>query len=358
MALYMTYLQFKYYLADDDMSPVSYQYFSNEKDKVDFPAVTVGIFGFNHIFKEQNDVFKLANVTPLSYRDFLEGKPNNYSEEHSVIRYDDVVLDINEGYLLSSYAIYTKSHTQSRSNFSMVPLYKLPNFIYFTKRENDIEHDEINLDVFELNATLLFEKQLVISISIHQKGRMNRSLRKPSIQPLLPKQYQHGAWRRYDINEVEVLRRRDKPKAPCNANLLDEESFIIDMITRNVGCVPTYWEHHAAAKMSSNTTFERCTSHEEYHKIQEQAGHMYWNYLKNGKGSLYLLPCTEMKVSTFTTEFPVPSSDILRLEIVYNVNSYKEIANTEAYTAEMLLGQIGGFVGRIYRCGNKVMPPP
>ena len=25
----------------------------------------------------------------------------------------------------------------------------------------------------------------------------------------------------------------------------------------------------------------------------------------------------------------------------------KEIANTEAYTAEMLLGQIGGFVGRI-----------
>ena len=111
MALYMTYLQFKYYLADDDMSPVSYQYFGNEKDKVDFPAVTVGIFGFNHIFKEQNDVFKLANVTPLSYRDFLEGKPNNYSEEHSVIRYDDVVLDINEEYLLSSYAIYTKSHT-------------------------------------------------------------------------------------------------------------------------------------------------------------------------------------------------------------------------------------------------------
>ena len=54
-----------------------------------------------------------------------------------------------------------------------------------------------------------------------------------------------------------------------------------------------------------------------------------------------------MKVSTFTTEFPVPSPDILRLEIAYNVNSYKEIANTEAYTAEMLLGQIGGFVGRI-----------
>ena len=229
----------------------------------------------------------------------------------------------------------------------MAPLYKLPNFIYFTKRENGIEHDEINLDVFELNATLLFEKQLVISVSIHQKGRMNRSLRKPSIQPLLPKQYQHGAWRRYDINEVEVLRRRDKPRAPCNSNLLDEESFIMDMITRNVGCVPTYWEHRSAVKISSNTKFERCTSHEKYHKIQEQAGHMYWNYLKNGKDSLHLLPCTEMKVSTFTTEFPVPSSDILRLEIAYNVNSYKEIANTEAYTAEMLLGQIGGFVGRI-----------
>ena len=39
-------------------------------------------------------------------------------------------------------------------------------------------------------------------------------------------------------------------------------------------------------------------------------------------------------------------SDVLKLIFSHNVNSYKEVANTKAYTIEMLLGQVGGFVGR------------
>ena len=54
-----------------------------------------------------------------------------------------------------------------------------------------------------------------------------------------------------------------------------------------------------------------------------------------------------MKVSTFTIEFHDGfSSDVLKLIFSHNVNSYKEVANTKAYTIEMLLGQVRGFVGR------------
>ena len=50
MALYMTYLQFKYYLADEDMSPVSYRYFSDENSKIDYPTFSVCFFGSQYVF--------------------------------------------------------------------------------------------------------------------------------------------------------------------------------------------------------------------------------------------------------------------------------------------------------------------
>ena len=67
LALYMTYLQFKYYLADEDMSPVSYQYFSDENSKIDYPTFSVCFFGSQYVFDPQKDVFKSTNVTPVSF---------------------------------------------------------------------------------------------------------------------------------------------------------------------------------------------------------------------------------------------------------------------------------------------------
>ena len=345
LALYMTYLQFKYYLADEDMSPVSYQYFSDENSKIDYPTFSVCFFGSQYVFDPQKDVFKSTNVTPVSFGQFLQGNLIRHAEEHNAIKYDEVALDINKGYLLSAYGVNTEFHTKSRSNFSMVPSYTLPDYICLAKAKKEKRFEKTNYDVVELNATLAFERHFVITAVIHQKGRITRSLRKLSIQPIVPKEYQHGAMRRYDINDIEVLRRRDKATAPCNSSLLDEDKFIMSLIMRNVGCIPTYWEEFFAADKSLNQDLERCRSHEEYQKLNKMRDYIYWNF--NSEGSLYLQPCTEMKVSTFTIEFHDGfSSDVLKLIFSHNVNSYKEVANTKAYTIEMLLGQVGGFVGR------------
>ena len=117
LALYMTYLQFKYYLADEDMSPVSYQYFSDENSKIDYPTFSVCFFGSQYVFDPQKDVFKSTNVTPVSFGQFLEGKIMRHAEEHNAIKYDEVALDINKGYLLSAYGVNTEFHTESRSMF-------------------------------------------------------------------------------------------------------------------------------------------------------------------------------------------------------------------------------------------------
>ena len=344
MALYMTYLQFMYYLADEDMSPVSYKYFSDENDKMDYPTFSVCFFGIQYVFDPESEAFKSINVTPFSFGQFLEGNMTHYAEEHNAIQYDEVVLNINRGYLLSSYGVHTEFHTQSKNNFSMIPSYKLPKYICFMKTKKHRKLDKTNYDVIELNATLTFQRQLMITPVIHQKGRLIRSLRKLTFHPLVPKEYQHGAMRRYDINEIEVLRRRDKTTAPCNSSLLDEDKFTMSLIMRNVGCVPTYWEEFFAADKSLHQDLERCRSHEEYQKVTKMRDYVYWNF--NSEGSLYLQPCIEMKVSTITTEFHEGfASDILRLIFSHNVNSYTEVANTKAYTIEMLLGQVGGFVG-------------
>ena len=110
-----------------------------------YPDFSISLYGINHIFNPRSDAFHSTNVTPLSYQSFLNARLPNHTEHHGVIRYDDVVLDINDGYLLSAYSVSSNDACkkdcknaygeQGGFDFPMVPAnMSLPVFILLLLR--------------------------------------------------------------------------------------------------------------------------------------------------------------------------------------------------------------------------------
>ena len=304
----MSYLQFNYFSLNDDMATISYQYFNDDNEGHEYPTFTICFYGNQHIFNDSSDVFKSKNVTPLSYRRFLEAGLVNHSQEHSEINYHDVVWKFYDAYIIPK--IFLEG--------------------------GDVQEN--------------FDRKITISAYVHQKTKMIKSLAKSSIPLVFPNEYKNGTQRWYGIHWVEVLRRRENSKIPCNESLINEDAMILQTIMERIGCIPTFWEHSAKNK-SLNRTIEKCKSHKQYRALWELYNKVHNKALSKDSGidstnRLYLEPCTEMKLSTIARKYDTTYPDVLQLNFVYLENTYKEISNQRAYTFETLLGQVGGFVGK------------
>ena len=353
MASYMTYLQFKYYLSNEDVASISYKQFSYKKENK-YPDFSISLYGINHIFNPRSDAFHSTNVTPYSYQTFLNARLPNHTEQHGLIRYDDVVLDINDGYLLSAYSVSSNDACkkdcknafgeQGGFDFPMVPVFKAPQIIWFSKDKAYQKYSRYDYELIHLNTTSLSDRQLVVDVFVHQKGQLIRNIMKTPISPITPKEYKGGIIRWFGIHDVTVLRRREDGREPCNGNLKDEDTYILRLIMKETGCIPTFWEH-LAKNDSLNDVTEICTRHEQYLKLWKLYTKIALNF--NALDSLYMQPCTQSKMSIISREYEQSQPNILQLKIAYLENTYTEITTTRAYTLETLLAQAGGFVGMI-----------
>ena len=141
MAAYMTYLQFNYYFNNDDVASIAYRKF-NEEEKDEYPTITICLSDMNEngkIFNETHPIFNSTLVTPLLYSLFLKGYPKIKSENNlSKIQYNDVVLNIQNGYLQSSVSGATfymfSKHDRRTDPFSLnAASYRMPYIFCFDK---------------------------------------------------------------------------------------------------------------------------------------------------------------------------------------------------------------------------------
>ena len=351
MTLYMVHLQFAYFLQNDDFVSMSYRHFNSE-EKDEYPIFTICVYGFNGaIFDESNDIFNSTQADPYLYQNFLKGRVshNDHSFDFGSINYDDVVLDIQKSYVIalgsgtSLTCLFdeSKGNCETKKSFTLISSYSLESLVCLTKsisyRKDLIQY----YDLVYLNSTLLYEKQLKVYIYIHQKGKLSRALQK-SAKPIKPEQYKGGLTRHYEVNEVEILRRREKSKMPCNESLTDEDGYIVRKIVIEIGCIPAYWEKFKN-QINFPSALSKCYSPQQYTELRSKV-HRLTKKFSTMKSS-YLQPCTEMKTSVATKK-EIAREGYLRLYFLYLNDSYKEVVNLKAYTAETLLSQIGGFVGK------------
>ena len=367
---YMTYLQFMYYLSNEDLASISYQKF-NQEEKDEYPIFSVCFLGYNgEIYKESHDIFKSRNVTILSYRKYLYGELEDSGNQFSTIKFDDVALDINESYLLktSEFTSQNGERTFWDVPFQLTRTMQNVDYVCVSKSMPYRKNTKQYFDYLALNSSKMADTGINVYLFIHQKGRLFREWNSIPYIIYPDEKLKHGTYRVFDIGQVDILRKRENSNMACEKVMKDEDEYISRQIILNAGCIPTHWENFAG-NVGLNRTTRMCKSRTDYNSTNSQ----YWNTLKSFDSvhDTKRQPCTEM-VALVTAKdetdnikdcpffFYLYSRDntsgILYLQFNYLQDVYREIINTKAYTGESLLGQVGGFVG-IYE-NTFVQPSP
>ena len=252
LAIYLVVLQLRYYLANEDLISMSYRHFNSE-EKDEYPTLTICFNGYQGaIFDGSNDIFNQGNASVGTYQRYINGKPNynKSSFDYNSINYDEVALDINKGYLIRSErgfaldCLFSKAVRRTcRTETLLMGTYSYGSgfAVCFTKTISYLKNQIQQYDFISLNASLLYQKNLTVRAIIHQKRQFFRSAKKATV-PITPADYENGFSSHYEINDIEVLRRREQSEIPCNASLTDEDSFIMRRLAIDTGCIPTYWE--------------------------------------------------------------------------------------------------------------------
>ena len=150
-------------------------------------------------------------------------------------------------------------------------------------------------DAIHLNGTLLHDQGLFVSVYVHQKGQLMRAVMQNS-ELISPNDYKNGFFRYFDINDIEVLRKRPDSNRPCDEKLIDEDGLFRKQIMSDAECVPTFWDQFVDGP-SLTTTFPKCKKSKQYRKTFFQSLDRLRTF-----GDDHVQPCTQMKVSVLTRD--------------------------------------------------------
>ena len=339
---YFAYLQFLYYVRNDDVASISYRNF-NDKQKDEYPIFTICFRSIypNTIFKEE--AFIDYNMTSKSYEKYLSGIPEDGNHILADIIYDEVVFNIHDkGYLNFLTSNSVKGNQKLFEMLSMIPTFKDPFAICYSKNISFQRNVRYVMDYVNLNTSLLYNGFYRMDVYIHPRGQLLRSFNKPSISQITPSQYKNGMKYEFHINDVEVLRRREDSNTPCNKSLTNEDAYALGLIMKMSNCIPAYWSELAPA-LQLKKIFKICTLN-KYLRITEKYTNMINGF--STPNSLYLHPCRNMKIYATKTATVGSNPQEGEFYFKYDQDYYTEIVNARAYSFETLLGQVGGFVGK------------
>ena len=322
------------------MASISYRIFNNE-EKDEYPGFSICFMGSGgRIFDRSHDVFNSNNVTRGSYYWYLKGGRGrdinlygkDYPAQFTTIEFEDVVWNISEGDLMN-----TEAYCNVDCQIDLIPTFRSPNEICVSKNMVHRKNVKQNFDYISMDSCMLYEQNLEVRVYVHKEGQFIRSRANIYGQEL-----KNGVRRNINIGQVDILRKRANGKIPCDQYMKDEDEYRIEQVIKSVGCIPTFWRQHAG-RMGLNQTYPICTNTMDYGKVQTQLQRIDANLTTLDVTDK--LHCTMMMASVVIRDQRTVDPGMLKLFFVYHGASYREIMNTKAYTAETLLGQIGGFVG-------------
>ena len=346
-ACYMTYLQFKYYLDNEDLASISYRRFNNDEND-EYPTFTICFNGISsgNIFKKSHKIFNSSNISRYSYQRYLRGRLKKYPAQFSDAKFDDVKLDIKENLWILSMEFIRKNGSVTHERVTALPSYQDAEFICISKDSSYRKDVQQVRDIVVLNSSMLYDAELIVSVFVHQKGKLMRNFKRPDLILRTTLENKDGNAKIIDIGQVDILRKRETSKIPCDQNLKEEDKYILRQMILNIGCIPRFWEKFAKI-VTLNQSTRICENAADYQRAKHQYDVAFDSLQTNDP--IYKKPCTIMIAPTATGEDTVRTlKGYLRLTFWYHLDTYRKIQNIRAYTSETLLGQVGGFVGMPY----------
>ena len=323
-AFYFTYLQLKYYLHNE------------------YPAFSICVWDYQgEIFERSPDIFNSTYITRESYRNYIEG--NKAKEEYLAqlrdIKFDDIALDYGDiGYRFSSFSSQSFGHQL----LVMIPTFRSSSTLCFSKNMTYIKDNRQKYDIVSLDSKKLYGGKLNVGLYVHQKGKLMRTFSTATAVYSPNGKMDRGIFETVDIGQIDILRKRDTGKIPCDNQMKNEDHYLLTVVMENAECIPTFWEHFAES-IELNETIRMCTSTKDYQKIKEELEDALESFGKANR--IYKEPCDLMTASV-TTKDSWDSWDewdartnydgTLRLRINYHQNMYRETLNAKAYTSETL----------------------
>ena len=357
------------FIWDEDVSKIHFREYHKDKHSV-YPALTLCLMNEN-IFDVEN-MFRDVNFSSSSYSSFLKG--DLWDDKMNSVEYDDLTKTLDdyvEGIGISSSKNQTVYYHCS-DNFQRIlngllsyeceDTGKVSEQVYSSFKNHHskclsftIPYDKDNMvlklrillktSIFVKNHTTdEFENQESFGVFVHYPQQLFRSPIRRFYHKSKNDSNLHAI--NFKINNMEVYRRRNKPKNPCNDEWNDDMK-ILESIVNLIGCQPPHW--------NLNRKLGRCTTQDQIKAYNLPL--IYWiprvpylNFLKH-------LPPPCSTILDITNEYSETqwnkeefsgldaNLDLFEVNLEFSNPTYKEITQVKAYDEESFVGNVGGYIG-------------
>lgn len=350
-----TWCVYLYYL-DEDVSRVAYKEFHTNADNI-YPSLSLC---FGDIFV--NEKLEYYGVNKSTYTRFLKGDLPS-SKSMSFIDYKNVTINLQD-FLLGIHIaqesgqgenkpnLWYDNTKESRITSSWKPNYYVDQFSHYI----NILCKCLTVDVPYISNKPLDWIAVVMKKSVFPNGLRPISTSTGgffSVQLSYPNQrlrYSNKiiSWEVVHITEsygtainvhgMEVMKRRNKIKEPCNKNWIQDDDIIKDKMTQKLNCTPPYWTTQDATQPPT------CTRAQELKEFY----HMEW-----GTQSV---PCRRIsKLSYNIVDYATRyyddelggnfSKNYFYVALHFSNSMFKQIELVRAFDVESLIGNAGGYIG-------------
>ena len=296
-------------------------------------------------FLEMNfEIYSDHEINRTSYVNFLEGKL--WKEKMMVVDYDNVTVSLSNN-ILAGYVkpysskslswnpeIYVSFRSSYRKCFTIIsPEIGQKNLDYFgVYIKNDIFPNGKRTKGSNFYAYVHYPGQRFISYhTIKWLWDVKRNETEKYVMY-------------FQIKNVDVIQRRNKPFEPCLENWKDHDNYIMTEMMKKMGCRPPHW-------ISNSTSYlDVCQNGEKMQSFAWQPN--------SDDIAAFDPPCRMIeRLDYLYEEFDEKDGFYGRLQVNFGnasyfiiQQSYRQIAFNEkiqkkAYTLDDVVGTVGGFIG-------------
>ena len=363
LCLILTLLLLSYctwrYIQDGSTSLIDVRTYHTTKKDI-YPSLSLCFYG-NEIY-DRNKLNQTYGIkTPKDYMAFLEGQ--TWEDKMTKIEYDDVTMDlsnyvqsidiaVNDLYSNPVYNWHSKhgkametnqnsTISKSKEQFPFVVSFRQASFKCFSldlSTELMPETKDQIIRIIEVTFRNLSSLNVHMSYYMHYPNQLIRTLpfdvEHPGYPGLVSGTLKEKNFR---IQNVEVIRRRNTFKKPCNEEWRKDDHLLKLEILQTTKCKPPNWVEF---------DYQICTDKNLMVKTNIREGD-FGNpqFLKS-----VVRPCDELLHLSFNfVGVPRGLNESLeapsKLNVVFKTAKYKEILHIRAFNIESLLGNMGGYVG-------------
>ena len=267
-------------------------------------------------------------LTGLMYKRFLSGK--SFSKYMKDINFDDVTLNLADFYLVSFVRFRNGSQVHRFYFLPQATVSGFRNGIFFKCFGLHSKFANIDLISFRFNSSLypggIRPSRPFFFALLHLPNQI--SLAKNFGKNTWPKRIEKkGHIMSFKLQQLEVLKRRNKRNDHCVPNELNFDQMILDDYLDKLGCKAPY---HRTDK-----NLEVCDSILNMKKAN-------FDHLGNENPKK---ACTSVSIITFTyDEHDKKGNDKFSILIEYP-SQYKEVVMVRAVDLQTVIGNAGGYIG-------------